>query len=64
MNVNPAHLRLLSQRDNAARRSEMATCARGHERTPDNIQYDAKRGVKHCLACRRLRYHANKAVSA
>ena len=50
--VNPAHLRLMSMRANAAnqRRRNDDACQKGHERTPENLGHKAT-GARYCRQC-------------
>ncbi len=55
--INVAHLRLLSNVENARMNGNWAKthCVRGHEFTEDNTYRD-KRGHRDCRACWRVRY--------
>jgi len=47
--VNPAHLKVMSMRDNAARKWESGLCAEGHELT----RRATGRRQRECLVCKR-----------
>ena len=50
--VNPAHLKVMSMRDNAARKWESGLCAEGHELT----RRATGRRQRECLVCKREKY--------
>lgn len=60
--VNPAHLEPVTQRENLMRgegpsavHARQTHCVNGHEFTPENTYYDAKRNRRTCRACSRER---------
>lgn len=64
--VNPDHLEPVGVQENVRRglHGELRThCKYGHELTPENTQYDAKRNCRRCRTCARTwgrRAHAKK----
>lgn len=66
--LNPAHLRLLSNGDNARRqRSTLKEqCKNGHEFTAENTYLRTKNGRRQCRACNReavARYRAKRGAA-
>lgn len=57
--VNPAHLRLLTNVENAGnqRKATAPACRRGHPWTPENTSY--RRGVRRCRQCSRASARKN-----
>lgn len=63
--VNPAHLEVVTQRENmlygshpAARRSRQTKCKRGHPLSGDNVRVVAN-GTRHCSECGRIKAREN-----
>lgn len=60
--VNPAHFRIVTQRENilrggslSARRARMTHCPRGHEFAGENLGLERGGAKRICVTCRRMR---------
>lgn len=69
--VNPDHLEVVTQQENIKRghwwagiNARKTHCKHGHPLDATNLSSaDVARGVRRCLACRRLRYHNGKVAA-